>query len=108
MNAMRACVHALPVRPKRVSSTPLFLVSAQRIRNWEKREDRADPRLVGEGYLFLFALLTGHARYESSEIGRARRDVSERFTCQIGMQGVCWKRERPRASFVFHEMSLAV
>ena len=108
MNAIRACVHVLPARPKRVSSTPLFLVSAQRIRNWATRDDRADPRLIGEGYLFLFALLSRTEHFAGVELGRAERVVRERFTCQIGLQGVCWKRERPGESFTFHEMNLSV
>jgi hypothetical protein len=108
MNAMRACIYALPVQPKRVSSTPLFLVSARRIRNWEKRPDRADPRLSGEGYLFMFALLSGEEIHKPSEIGRVQRKVRGWYTCQIGLQGVCWKREAPKERFTFQSMSLAV
>jgi hypothetical protein len=108
MNAMRACIYALPVRPKRVSSTPLFLVSAKRIRSWDKRLDRADPRLSGEGYLFQFARLTGDEIHKPSEIGRVRRKVREWYTCQIGMQGVCWRREAAGKRFAFQSMSLAV
>jgi hypothetical protein len=108
MNAIRACVHALPVRPKRVSSTPLFLVSAMRIDEWTKRSDRADPRLTGDGYLFQFAVLTGDEIFKSSELGRVRRAVRERYSCQIGLQGVCWKREDTDLPYVFHSMSLVV
>jgi hypothetical protein len=100
MEAIRNCVRALPPSPKRVSATRLFLVSAERIQNWAARSDRGDPRLSGEGYLFLFAILD-EAAIPAREHGRLRRKIKERYTCQIGSRGVCWRREARNEPFKF-------
>ena len=61
-----------------------------------------------EGYLFQFARLTGDEIYKPSEIGRVHRQVRDWYSCQIGMQGVCWRREGAGKRFTFQSMSLAV
>jgi hypothetical protein len=94
MNAIRACIQVLPPRPedepKQVSSTKHFLVSAQRVGEWTERNDRADPRLQGQGYLFRFAILGRELK--SKDHGRIVRRVDESYLCQIGSAGVCWRR----------------
>jgi hypothetical protein len=103
MNAIRACIQVLPPRPedepKQVSSTKHFLVSAQRVGEWTERNDRADPRLQGQGYLFRFAILGRELK--SKDHGRIVRRVDESYLCQIGSAGVCWRRDDIRGSFHF-------
>jgi hypothetical protein len=108
MNALRACIAVLPELPKRVSTTRLFLVSANKVDNWSRRAERADPRLDGDGYLFEFAILQKNISYPPQQHGRARRPVRKRYTCQIGAQGVCWKLEVPGKRFIFSAVPLFV
>jgi hypothetical protein len=106
MNAIRACIEFLPEEPKQVSSTKLFLVSAESITEWSKRSDCADPRLEGQGYLFQFAILGGIMK--SNDVRRTVLRVEKRFTCQIGSAGICWRQETPDARFQFNVTRLFV
>ena len=109
MNALRACIGVLPESPRRVSGTKLFLVSALKVADWTKESDRGDPRLLGEGYRFEFAILDGKARTVPREDHRVRRKVAKGYTCQIAAQGVCWRHEAPdQGDFVFYPTSLLV
>jgi hypothetical protein len=110
MNALRACIAVLPESPRRVSETRLFLVSASKIDDWNHDSNhdsiRKDPRLIGIGYLFQFALLNGKPTYPRNQHGRARRSIHRRYTCQIGDRGICWKLEAPGQEFVFSPVHL--
>jgi hypothetical protein len=101
MNAIRACIAVLPEFPKRVSSTRLLLVSAEKVRNWRESLERADSRLDGEGYIFHFAVLDTKEIYPSKYHGRAVRLVRKHYICQIGSEGVCWKPGLPGTRFSF-------
>ncbi len=105
MNAIRACIAVLPEVPKRVSTTRLFLVSAEKVPNWNDSTDRADSRLDGEGYIFQFGVLDTKENYPTRSHGRAVRLVRKRYTCQIGSEGVCWKLEIPESRFSFSAVS---
>jgi hypothetical protein len=106
MNAIRACIQFLPPEPKQVSATKLVLVSAQRVVEWTRRSDRADPRLQGEGYIFQLALLGRVLR--SRAHGRLVRRVDEAYQCQIGKAGICWRREDTQGPFQFNVTPLFV
>jgi hypothetical protein len=115
MNAIRACIQVLPPRPKneskQVSSTKHFLVSAQHIGEWTERNDRADPRLQGQGYLFRFAILGRELSFKDHRAknhGRIVRRVDESYLCQIGSAGICWRRDDIRGPFHFNSMPVFV
>jgi hypothetical protein len=108
MTALRDCIAVLPKKPRRVSATPLVLVTAETVRDWALRTDRADLRLEGDGFLFVFALLdpkekrTGMRKGKpAQERGRWLRKVKERYTCQVSCTVVGWKHEAPGKSFRF-------
>jgi hypothetical protein len=100
MTALRDSIAVLPEKPPRVSATPLVLVAAESVRDWALRSDRGDPRLQGDGFVFVFALLVKDG-LPAKEHGRWRRKVKKRYTCQISRTGVCWKLEAPGESFLF-------
>jgi hypothetical protein len=100
MRALRDAIAALPEKPKRVSATPLVLVIAESVVDWSARTDCGDPRLRGEGFLFVFARLVQDGT-PAKEHGRWRRKVQRRYTCQISRSALCWKRESPGEKFVF-------
>jgi hypothetical protein len=100
MTAIRDAIAVLPEKPPRVSATPLVLITAERVADWAARSDRADPRLAGDGFLFVFALLAEKEK-TAKEHGRGLRKVKKRYTCQISRTGMCWKRESPGESFQF-------
>jgi hypothetical protein len=100
MAAIRDCIAVLPEKPQRVSATPLVLVSAVPVADWAARSDRGDPRLRGDGFLFVFALLVRNG-LPAKEHGRWRRRVKKRYTCQVSRTAVCWKREALGNNFSF-------
>ncbi|MCU1246994.1 MAG: hypothetical protein JWQ49_23 [Edaphobacter sp.] len=100
MNAMRDSIAVLPEEPRRVSSTNLFLVSAEPVDDWGKRIDRGDLRLQGQGFLFMFAVLEKKGS-AARERGRWLKKVKRRYTCQIASSGICWKRESKAELFTF-------
>lgn len=100
MSALRDSIAVLPERPPRVSATPLVLVTAESVPEWAARADRADLRLEGDGFLFVFALLAPRGS-PAKPRGRWKRRVQERYTCQVSRTGVCWKHETPGKSFTF-------
>src|SRR5258708_4652989 len=100
MNAVRDCIAILPEEPRRVSSTKLLLVSSEAIDDWGFRPDRGDRRLQGAGFLFVFALVDEHGA-PSHVSRRWVRRVKKRYTCQVSMHGICWKKEAKHELFSF-------
>jgi hypothetical protein len=100
MRALRDAIWVLPVRPQRVSATPLVLVTAEPVSDWAARPDRGDARLRGDGFLFVFGLLATKGT-PAKEHGRWRRKVKERYTCHISPTAICWKREARGEEFSF-------
>jgi hypothetical protein len=100
MNAVRDSIAVLPEDPARVSATKLLLVSAQIVERWEQRKDRGDDRLDGPGYLFSFATV-GKVGRPSTIPRRWVRRVKRRYTCQIGVRAICWKKEAKGELFHF-------
>jgi hypothetical protein len=87
MEALRACVRVLPPQSDLVSTTPLFLVRAEKVDDWTARPDRGDARLHGAGYLYKFAELGGNEQLINGDLRRVRRSVTARFTCHTAMDG---------------------
>jgi len=100
MTALRDSIAVLPEKPPRVSATPLVLVTAERVAEWAVRGDRGDPRLHGDGFVFVFALLVQDGS-PAKEHGRWLRRVKRRYTCQVSSTAVCWKREARGRGFSF-------
>jgi hypothetical protein len=102
MNAIRDAIAVLPVKPRRVSATPLVLISAESVEEWEARPDQGDRRLKGCGFLFVFALLNRKDKGKpAQERGRWVRKVDRRYSCQISQSGICWKLETKGEPFTF-------
>ena len=108
MTALRDCIAVLPPKPRRVSATPLVLVTAEPVADWALRDDRADLRLEGDGFLFVFALLDPNEKRTGTRKGKPAKEprrwlrrVKKRYTCQVSRTAVCWKHEARGKSFRF-------
>jgi hypothetical protein len=92
MEALRDCVRLLdPTR--RVSTTRLWLVTADRIENWAQHPDRGDACLAGSGYLYEFALASGRSVPVPKEVSRQRVRISARFTCHLTATAIAWRKD---------------
>jgi hypothetical protein len=75
----------LPVTPHVVSATKLFLVTVEKISEWENRPDKGDPRIAGAGFLYVFALPQNQSERVTSDLRRKRVNVKDTFTCQVSI-----------------------
>jgi hypothetical protein len=67
-----------------------WLVVVQTIDDWATA-GRGTSQLSGRGFLFEFAKLDETVKL-SPDLTRKRRLVSERYTCQIGQNGIAFRR----------------
>jgi hypothetical protein len=91
MEALRRCIAALPPEGDHVSSTKLWLVSAETVKDWSREPNRADAGLVGAGFIYVFALVEPAAK-RPSDISRLRYEVKQRFECHITDQLLATRR----------------
>lgn len=81
MDALRRCVEVLPPRKDWVSSSKLWLVTADKIGNWAKEKGRAHKSLFGPGYIYVFARFG--KKTPTADVARVRYAVHQKFECQI-------------------------
>jgi hypothetical protein len=82
MMALRGCIANVPPAGDRVFNSILLLVTAEAVEDWRDRPDRAGPNLVGRGYLYVFAEMSG-TEQPTEELNRRRRQVARQIFCQI-------------------------
>jgi len=82
MDALRRCIAILPPGSDHVSNTKLWLVKAERILEWDIESSRADSRLTGPGFHFVFVRFDQHDR-PTGDVTRVRFRVKRMFDCQI-------------------------
>lgn len=91
MTILRNCIFVLPPDNDTVPTAQnLRLVSNERIEDWTVLQDKADLRLVGEGYIFQFAVLKGNEQ-TTDEVKRRRKSVEKSYTCHISDTFIFWK-----------------
>ncbi|HLL77303.1 MAG TPA: hypothetical protein VK421_18765 [Pyrinomonadaceae bacterium] len=97
MEALRACVRVLPPSGDAVSTTSLYLATAEAVGDWTARGDRGDSALAGPGYLFVFAQLEDRRRERlTDDARRLRLRVLNTLTCQVvtgasKAEALCWR-----------------
>jgi hypothetical protein len=82
MDALRRCIAILPPGSDHVSNTKLWLVKAERIPEWNLESSRADSRLSGPGFHFVFVRFNQNER-PTDDLTRVRFRVKRIFDCQI-------------------------
>jgi hypothetical protein len=91
MTVLRNCIAILPPPTDTVPKPGnLRLVSVEKINDWTSAQDKADVRLVGEGYIFQFAAIQGNEQL-TDEVKRRRWAVDKSFTCHISDTFIFWK-----------------
>jgi hypothetical protein len=93
MDALRRCIKALPPSGDRVSSTKLWLISAEGVADWTDPE-RADAALEGRGFVYTFALVPEDDPSPGGDLTRLRLPVTTRFECQISDAAVYFRQDR--------------
>ena len=84
--ALKACQRMF----QSFSVTADCLVVAVRVNNWAVA-GRGLPQLTGAGFLYEFAKFSGPVK-PTGDVNRLRRPVAERYTCQIGSNGIAFKK----------------
>jgi hypothetical protein len=92
MDALRRCIRVLPPTGDWVSNTKLWLVSAEKIADWDTDPRRATPLLLRAGYFYLFADCTNDQEH-TSDLARDRVLVKQLFECQISDDVVAVKQK---------------
>jgi hypothetical protein len=90
MQALRACIAALPPPNDRVSDTDLWLITAEAIADWATEDSRADAGLIGPGFNYMFALTSGSDEL-TEDVRRRRTRVAKKFDCQISATKLFWR-----------------
>lgn len=93
MEALRACIAALPPANDRVNDTDLWLVTAEAIADWAAGGSRADPSLAGPGFNYVFALTSGSDEL-TADVRRRRTRVAKKFDCQISAAALFWRENQ--------------
>lgn len=99
MEALRFCIRTLPPSSDKVSTSRLWLVTAEKVNDWASRRDRGNSMLKGSGYLYVFALVQG-SELLTNDFRRKRFQVSNQFTCQVTKDALCWKQDQGAFQFV--------
>jgi hypothetical protein len=86
MEALRACVRTLPPTGDQVSTTGLFLASAEQVADWAADGERGSIRLIGPGYKYTFVTLNGAELAVPGDVHRARTLIGNKFNCQLAMK----------------------
>jgi hypothetical protein len=82
MDALRRCIATLPPGSDHVSNTKLWLVKAERVLQWDLEASRADSRLSGPGFHFVFVTFDPN-KSPTEDLTRVRFRVKKMFDCQI-------------------------
>jgi hypothetical protein len=90
MQALRACIAALPPANDRVSDTDLWLITAKAIADWAAEDSRADAGLIGPGFNYVFALTSGSDE-RTEDVRRRRAPIAKKFDCQISAATLFWR-----------------
>lgn len=92
MEALRACIAALPPMNDRVSDTDLWLASAEPIADWTTETSRADAALAGPGFRYLFVVASGKEE-PAGDVRRRRTRVEKMFDCEISDATLFWRED---------------
>jgi hypothetical protein len=93
MQALRACIAALPPANDRVSDTDLWLVTAEAIADWATEASRANAALVEPGFNWVFVLTSGSEQL-AEDIRRRRTRVAKKFDCHISDTMLFWRENQ--------------
>jgi hypothetical protein len=93
MQALRACIAALPPANDRVSDTDLWLVTAETIADWATEASRANAALVGPGFNYVFVSTSGSEQL-AGDVRRRRTRVAKKFDCQISDTMLFWREDQ--------------
>ncbi len=93
MQALRACIAALPPANDRVSDTDLWLITAEAIADWAVEDSRANAALVGPGFNWVFVLTSGSEKL-AKDVRRRRTRVAKKFDCQISDTTLFWRADQ--------------
>ena len=93
MQALRACIAALPPANDRVSDTDLWLVTAETIVDWAMEASRANAALVGPGFNYVFVSTSGSEEL-AEDVRRRRTRVAKKFDCEISDTMLFWREGR--------------
>jgi len=95
MDALRRCIKALPPSGDRVSSTKLWLITAEAVADWATHSGRAVATLEGRGYVYAFASVPeGDDPSPGSDLTRLHLPVTSRFDCQISEAALYFSQDR--------------
>ena len=83
MDALRRCIKALPPSNDRVSSTDLWLITAEAVDEWTTHPQRAGSALEDRGFVFTFARVPDDKPLPGGDLTRLRLPLTSRFDCQI-------------------------
>jgi hypothetical protein len=83
MEVLRRCIKALPSSRDRVSSTNLWLITAEAVADWATHPERAAATLDGRGFVYAFARVSEDEPSPGGDLTRLRLPVTSRFDCQI-------------------------
>jgi hypothetical protein len=89
MEALRFCIRTLPPNNDAVPSTNLWLVTAEKVKDWaiwnSKVNPRADAALTGAGYIYTFVVTQPPAggMPASDPPTRRRQQIANRFDCHL-------------------------
>ncbi len=93
MEALRACIAALPPANDRVSDTDLWLVTAEAIADWATAASRANAALVGPGFKYVFVLASGSEEL-AEDVRRRRTRVEKKFDCEMSDTTLFWREDQ--------------
>jgi hypothetical protein len=93
MQALRACIAALPPANDRVSDTDLWLITAEAIADWAVEDSRANAALVGPGFNWVFVLTSGSEKL-AKDVRRRRARIAKKFDCQISDTTLFWRADQ--------------
>jgi hypothetical protein len=93
MQALRACIAALPPANDRVSDTDLWLVTAETIADWATEASRANTALVGPGFNYVFVSTSGSEEL-AKDVRRRRMRVAKKFDCEISDTMLFWREDQ--------------
>jgi len=93
MEALRACIAALPPPNDRVNDTDLWLITAVAVADWAVEDSRADASLAGPGFNYVFASTSGRDEL-TEDVRRRRTRVAKKFDCQISATTLFWREDQ--------------
>jgi len=94
MDALRRCIKTLPPSRDRVSSTDLWLITAEAVDDWATHPERAVGALVGPGLLYVFVRVPDAEPSPGNDLTRRRLPVESRFDCQISDTALYFRQDQ--------------